>query len=87
MIRKGPNGSNRKMRVERSLHSKCFPEIVPSMGDEENSGLTSKIVNELQAKALKDFKSSSSDTYRGDRKQKVARKKTVKEKHTQKEAA
>ena len=87
MIRKGPNGSNRKMRVERSLHSKCFPEIVPSMGDEENSGLTPKIVNELQAKALKDFKSSSSDMYRGDRKQKVARKKTVKEKHTQKEAA
>ena len=47
MIRKGPNGSNRKIRVERSLHSKCFPEIVPSMGDEENSGLTSKIVNKL----------------------------------------
>ena len=47
MIRKGPNGSNRKFRVERSLHSKCLPEIVPSMGDEENSGLTPKIVNEL----------------------------------------
>ena len=47
----------------------------------------SKIDNELQAKALKDFKSNLSDTYRGDRKQKVARKKTVKEKHTQKEAA
>ena len=73
MIRKGPNGSNRKIRVERSLHSKCLPE--------ENSGLTPKIVNELEAKALKDFKSSSSDMYRGDRKQKVARKKPVKEKH------
>ena len=47
------------------------------MGDEEKTGVTPKIDNELKAKALKDFKFNSSDTYRGDRKQKVARKKTV----------
>ena len=48
---------------------------------EEKRGLAPKIDNELQAKALKDFKSNLSDTYRGDRKQKVARKTPVKEKH------
>ena len=86
MIIKGPNGSDRKIRVERSLvnvYLKQFHRWVM----EEKRGLSPKIDNELQAKALKDFKSNLSDTYRGDRKQKVARKKTVKEKHTQKEAA
>ena len=65
--------------MERSL-VKCLPEIVSSMGDEIKSGLTPEFDSELKAKALKDFKSNTSDTHREDKKRKVARKKTVKEK-------
>ena len=37
MIRKGPNGSNRKIKSGKVI-SKCLPEIVSSMGDGRKKG-------------------------------------------------